>query len=224
MNSCKVHNGVSCPTFSYGKSIKHHHSNFALAKAVKGKKAKNNASPTHAQKFEMPEQTYSASANDGIGKLAPKKLISIKLPSEYKDRVEAMGEDKINSELSKHDKNTKIVTKGESVYFQTTFKGMVKTAMKFSKPVAIDGGTNWDLIALLSGIFGIVAIVFSLAPYLNILGFLMAIAAVVMGALSLNKSGGRRTWALVGIILGAIALFFSLIFFVLYYSVFAIIF
>lgn len=225
MNNCKMQNGAACPTFSGGKAIKHHH-NFTLAahKPVKTKKTKNNVTPTHAQKFEMPEQIYSTAANDGIGKIQPAKLINVELPAEYKDKVEAMGRDKINNELSKHDKNTKIATKGDKVYLQTTFKGMAKTAIKFSKPAALDGGADWDLIALLSGIFGIVAIVFSLAPCLNLLGFLMAIAAVVMGALALNRSGSRRTWALVGIMLGAIALFFCLVFFFLYYSVFAIIF
>jgi hypothetical protein len=220
LHSCKMQTGISCPTFAGGKAIKHHHyNNFAFAGKAKTKKSKTNVTPTHAEKVEAPGETYSASANAGIEKM-PKKggLIKIQLPAEYMEKVEAVGKDRLNAQLSQYDKNTKIVTKGNKVYFQSTFKGMTKTAIKFIKPSAAPAAAaDMDLIALLAGIFGIVAIVFAIAPYLNVAAFLFGVAALVMGILSLHS--GRRTWALLGIILGAIAIALALIFILVYRSV-----
>ncbi len=65
---------------------------------------------------------------------------------------------------------------------------------------------NPDLLAILSMAFGIGSVV------LPFLGFLLAVAAIVLGVIALRR-GQRRPFAIVGIVLGSLVALFYLAYF-----------
>ena len=77
-------------------------------------------------------------------------------------------------------------------------------------------------LAVLSMIFGIAGIAIAWAPIVNFLGFLLSIAAIVLGAIEIKKinQGMSNTkgkgMALAGIILGAAAIVLGIVFTVIF--------
>ncbi len=78
--------------------------------------------------------------------------------------------------------------------------------LKKSSPAAIPPGDRGG-VAIAGGVIGIVALVFSLGPFVSYAAFLLGIVAIILGAIGLHS--GRRGWAIVGIVLGVLAILFA---------------
>ena len=90
------------------------------------------------------------------------------------------------------------------------------SVLKQRKGAALEESTQ-DILALVGGILGIVAIAFAFVPYLDFMAVFLGIAAIVLGVLGLHSSR-RHIWALLGIILGAIAIFIAIVFIAVHFG------
>jgi hypothetical protein len=216
ISSCST-SKVNCPDLSGSHHIaKPHISHTAFHKTKKKKQAETVA------KAASQHTDFLTASNDAGITLPKRKLMEIAIPAEYRERINKMGIDNLNSELSKYSKYMRVEKRGEKVFVKVSPKEMLKVTRKLmaaakSSPGKVKRpGDKWEAIALAGGILGIISIVFAWIPYLNVIAFFTSITAIVLGAISKNKADNNEDWAIVGIALGAIALFFSIISIALY--------
>jgi uncharacterized membrane protein HdeD (DUF308 family) len=81
----------------------------------------------------------------------------------------------------------------------------------------VEKKNNFRLMGTLSMVFGIIAIVLSCIPFARLLVIVLGIAAIVLGAIDLDKISkdqsfkSTRGMAISGIVLGGLAVIFSMV-------------
>ena len=80
----------------------------------------------------------------------------------------------------------------------------------------IEKKNNFRLMGTLSMVFGIIAVVLSCIPFARLFVVLLGIASIVLGAIDLDKISkdqikGSKGMAISGIVLGSVAIIFSLL-------------
>jgi len=80
----------------------------------------------------------------------------------------------------------------------------------------VEKANDFKLMGTLSMVFGIIAIVLSCIPFARLLVVLLGIASIVLGAIELDKISknqikGSRSMAISGIVLGSVAIIFSMV-------------
>jgi hypothetical protein len=79
----------------------------------------------------------------------------------------------------------------------------------------VEKANDFKLMGTLSMVFGIIAIVLSCIPFAKLLVVLFGIASIVLGAIELDKISknhvkSSRSMAISGIVLGSVAIVFSM--------------
>ena len=209
-NSCKTTSSSKCPDLAKART---HYPTFAI---LRHKGSPPSIAPITAK--EVPVQkgsadALSASSESGIP-------INLKLPKLVSKEIDEDKFEKINTVLNQYSKNKVSLArnaKGKIVLQASSAKELVKMTKAINqdaKSAAIDDNTK-SILALVGGILGIVAIAFSLIPYLDFTTlFPFGPGAIVLGALGLHSD--RHKWALLGIILGAVGIFLAIITVVVY--------
>lgn len=79
-----------------------------------------------------------------------------------------------------------------------------------------NGGDNSDRLAMVGGTLGIVSFIFSFIPFLDLIAIPLAIVAVVLSGLGLRSH--RWHMAVIGLVLGILALFIAFLFILTWFA------
>ena len=129
---------------------------------------------------------------------------------------------KVNDALAKYSNHKVSIAKTANGKFylkadsRKDFVKLTKTLLRESKSAAPISDEARDILALVGGICGIVAIGLSVIPYADFLSIPAGVAGIVLGVLGLH-SETRHKWALLGIILGAVGLFLAIALAIVYF-------
>jgi hypothetical protein len=225
--SCTSYRGIASkpdghnhyrPDFASLKLIKHHHNNDNKAVATNVATAANTTQPPAATAHVAPA---TKPAPKFVALLTGDAPMEKRIPNYVVDGMDDAKMEKVNAYLGKYSNNKVSVTKTASgKYFlkadsRKDFVKLTKVLYNQRKAAAPISEETQDILALVAGICGIVAIALCLIPYVDFISIPAGIAGIVLGALSLH-SGRRHKWALLGIILGAIAVFLAIALIIVY--------
>jgi|GEM_PF-2954315 hypothetical protein len=200
------------PDLASLRIAKHHHDNGVKVKAADATACDDQTSATTKPAKKQPKF---------IAELTGDAPMQMRLPKYAVDGMDDDKMEKVNDALAKYSNhkvslaktsNGRIVLKADS---RKEFMKLTKVLFNERKAAAPISEEAQDILALVGGICGIVAIALCLVPWANYLSFPTGIAGIVLGALSLH-SERRHKWALLGIILGSIGLFLAIVMTVVY--------
>ncbi|MDB5281743.1 MAG: hypothetical protein JWO06_818 [Bacteroidota bacterium] len=209
---CNVHSKLQCPTYS-GRNIKH--PMWARHTPIEHK-----AKPTPIQAAQTPKEKPAFIASlEG-------KPMEIKLPkivSRHMNDGDIEEANKIYKEESNNNVQLERRANNRVYVHASSPKALVNLtkALTAKKPASSAAAGYLDdrgsRMAFASGLLGIVAFLAAFGPYAWFFAVGGGIAAIVLGVFGLHSA--RRGWAITGIVLGSIALFISLVFIAVFFSV-----